>query len=97
MAQHDEVEIKIQGNVDFATAQAYVSRIRAALQNNMNQITIHLAPDTTISSAEFIGFLATTAKYMKENKRKLVMKGITGNHKELLKICRLENFIEIIS
>jgi ABC-type transporter Mla MlaB component len=85
--------IRVDGDVDFRAAQGLAAKIRAAMQNGLLQIELHLAPGAGISSAEFIAFLASTAHYLEERGGALRIRGASGRTRSLFAISRLERLL----
>ncbi len=88
------VTIRLDGVIDFRTAQDVTARIRAALQNGRRQIEVLFDPTTTIRSAEFLGFLAVAARHLEANGGRLVLRGAEGKNRSLLSISRLDGLID---
>ena len=87
-------EITIDTTVDLKVAEKIVSRIRAAMQNNIETIVIRFEQDPLIHSAEFLAFLATCYEYQKEHNGKLIVQGIHGKNAALFEISKLDHLLE---
>jgi anti-anti-sigma regulatory factor len=95
MSVPESVKIELKGVIDCQSAETIAARIRAAIQNEIPCIIIEFTPGVVISSAEFLAFLTSTARYMKRNKQKLTIRGATGKNKTLLNISKLAMYAEI--
>lgn len=88
-----DVEIFINGEVNFNTAGAVVSKVRLAMMNDPKVIRLRFSTDAVITSAEFLSFLATSAKYLDKKGRRLEISGISGKNRHLIEIARLADFL----
>lgn len=94
MAQNDSVEVKVQGPVDWLSAQDLSARIRAAMRNAIPSIVLHFDRSAQISSAEFLAFLTVAAGELRLQGRHLIIRGATGKNRSLLEISRLKHLLD---
>ncbi len=87
------VTIHIDGAVDLNAAEGLVSRIRAAMRGGDGDIRLAFTDNVIISSAEFLAFLSTANRFLKEQGRKITLTGVCTKNRELLRISRLESLI----
>jgi len=87
------VTIHINGAVDLNAAEGLVSRIRAAMRGGDGDIRLEFGENVMISSAEFLAFLSTANRFLKEQGRTLSLTGVCSKNRELLRISRLESLI----
>jgi len=85
-----QVTIQVGGEVNLNAAEGLVSRIRAAMRGGATDIVLKFDPGTAISSAEFLAFLATANRFLRDQGRTLRVEGAGGKIRELLRISRLD-------
>jgi len=90
----ERIDIHVSGRIDFLAAEGVVSRIRAAMRNREGDIRVSFEPDVTVTSAEFLAFLAAAARFLGERGRSLQIAGVSHSTRALLKISRLEHLID---
>jgi anti-anti-sigma regulatory factor len=93
MPQAEQVEVTVQGPVDWLTAQDLAARIRAAMHNDIPTILLCFDRSTQITSAEFLAFLSAAAAELKRQGRRLCIAGAKGKNRSLLEISGLHHHL----
>ncbi len=60
----DMLVIEIESEIDRTKAEGLAARIRAAVRNGKKKILLKLSPEASITSAEFLGFLAAAQTFL---------------------------------
>jgi anti-anti-sigma regulatory factor len=90
MAVIECVEIVLNEQISFRTAQSAIAKIQAAIKNGITHIHLAATESTKISSAGFLAFLAVAARHLEDKGGELQIVGANANMKNLLAISRLE-------
>ncbi len=93
MSSKNILVLHIKGEVDRNYAEGLTTRIRAAIRNGISNVQIYWDGSYTITSAEFLGFLLTTAKHLKKNGGGLELHTPTGKLNSLMRIANLHDYV----
>ncbi len=91
----DMLIIEIESEIDRTKAEGLAARIRAAVRNGKKKILLKLSPEASITSAEFLGFLAAAQTFLGEVADSVKISTANPVTIDLLRMTCLESLLAI--
>jgi len=80
----DAIEIQLPRRIDRAAANDIAARIRSALRNGQQRLTLRFSPDSALCSSEFLGWLVSIGKHVAASGGALTLCGLSADNRRIL-------------
>lgn len=89
------VTVTLSGIIDHRTARDAAARVRAAIQNDAAEVRVAFEDGAEIRSAEFLGFMAASARHLADADRRLVVRAADSSVRGAFAISRLDRTLDV--
>lgn len=77
------IEIQLPRRIDRAAANDIAAKIRSAMRNGHQRLTLRFSPDSALCSSEFLGWLVSVSKHVAASGGALTLCGLTAENRRI--------------
>lgn len=89
------LEIMIPRRLDLAAGHDVAARVRSGLRNGLTTIVLHFEPGAALCSSEFLGWLVSCARHVKDQGGTITLRGIGPDNRRILEATHLDLHLAI--